>query len=59
MAEYAVVNNSTVINLILADTLEDAELATGLTCVELNEEVSAGIGSTWDGSVFTHPNQEQ
>jgi hypothetical protein len=59
MAKYAVINNSTVTNLVVADTLEDAEFATRLTCVEFSEESSVSIGDTWNGNIFTKPTVEE
>lgn len=49
---YAVINGNTVINIIVADTLEIAEAVTNLTCVEL-PEIGFGIGDLWDGVKFT------
>ena len=44
MSRYAVMNNSIVTNVILAETLEDAELATGLTCINIDDRPEVGIG---------------
>jgi hypothetical protein len=55
MANYAVINNEKVINVILADSKEIAEEVTGLTCIEYTEENPAGIGWTYDGTDFTAP----
>jgi hypothetical protein len=55
MANYAVINGNIVTNTILAETKEDAELATGLTCIEYTTENPAGIGWTWDGTNFVAP----
>ena len=55
MANFAVIKDGVVTNVIVADTKEIAELVTGLTCVEYTEEKPAGIGWTYDGSVFTPP----
>jgi hypothetical protein len=44
MTRYAVMRESTIIDTIVADTLEDAELATGLTCINIEDEPEVGIG---------------
>ena len=59
MANFAEIKDGVVTNVIVADTKEIAELVTGLTCVEYTEENPAGIGWTYDGSVFTAPVVEQ
>ena len=61
MPRYAVLSpDNVVINIVLADSLEDAELATNYSCVQsdFSEDPSvlhANIGYIWDGSVFTNP----
>jgi hypothetical protein len=55
MNTYAVLNGDTVINTIIADTLSDAELGSGNTCVEYTELNPAGIGWTYNGTTFTAP----
>lgn len=55
MATFAVLNGDTVINIIIADTKEIAEEVTNSTCVEYTTENPAGIGWTYDGSVFIAP----
>ncbi len=55
MANYAVIKNGIVNNVILADTKEIAETVTGLTCIEYTNENPAGIGWTFDGVEFTAP----
>ena len=56
MANYAVIKDSIVNNVIVADTKEIAETVTGLTCVEIPFEPGApGIGWTYDGAEFTAP----
>jgi hypothetical protein len=56
MANFAVIKNNIVVNVILADTLEDAEQATNLTCIEYTEEAPAGIGWSYNGETFENPN---
>ena len=56
MAKFAVINqNNYVINVILADSKNDAELLTNYTCIEYTDENSAGIGDSWDGEKFIKP----
>jgi len=52
MATFAVMSGNTVSNVVSADTIEDAQIATGATCVEYTEANPAGIGWTFDGSTF-------
>jgi len=59
MTNYAVLNNNTVTNVIVADTKEIAETVTGLTCVEYTDENPAGIGYTYDGENFIAPVVEE
>lgn len=59
MAKFAVIENEKVINLIVADTKEIAETATGFTCVEFTSEDKIDIGDNWDGSEFTKPVVEE
>ena len=55
MANFAEIKDNVVTNVIVADTKEIAELVTGSTCVEYTDANPAGIGWTYDGSVFTPP----
>ena len=54
MANYAVIENGTVTNAIVADSKEIAEEVTGRLCIEL-PEIGFGIGDTWDGEKFVKP----
>ena len=54
MANYAVIKNGVVENIIVADTKEVAERVTGLTCIEYTDSNIASIGDTWDGTKFTN-----
>jgi hypothetical protein len=58
MSRFAVLKNAIVINVIIADTKETAETATGFTCVEHTIEDKVDIGDTWDGSKFNKPIEE-
>jgi len=55
MATYAVINNGTVTNTIIAESKEVAETVTGLTCIEYTESNAPGIGYSYDGSSFSAP----
>jgi hypothetical protein len=57
MANFAVISGDIVNNVIVADTLEIAELVTGQTCVEYTDTNPAGIGWTYDATsnTFTPP----
>lgn len=55
MATFAVIVDDLVMNVIVADTKEIAELVTGLTCVEYTDSNPAGIGWTYEGGVFIAP----
>lgn len=57
MANYAVIENSKVTNIIVADTKEIAEEVTGLTCVESTSENLAHIGLGFDGTTFEQPTE--
>jgi hypothetical protein len=51
MANYAVIKNGVVDNVIVAETLEIAKTATNATCVEL-PSIPFGVGDLWDGTQF-------
>lgn len=57
MANFAVLFEDIVTNVIVANTLEDAELATNSVCVESTEDNPAGIGFSYDAKSgkFTRP----
>ena len=57
MANYAVIENNKVANIIVADTKEIAEEVTGLTCVESTSENPAHIGLGFDGTTFEQPTE--
>ena len=44
---YAVIENNIVTNIIVADTLEIAEQATGKTCIQYTDANPASIGDTF------------
>ena len=60
MANFAVLTGGAVTNVIVADTLEIAELVTKSKCVECTDVNPAGIGWTYDESTgtFINPNAE-
>ena len=55
MKNFAVIENDTVVNVIVADTKEIAESVTLLTCVELTDEAVGHIGDNYVDGVFTRP----
>jgi hypothetical protein len=55
MKNFAVLSGSTVINVIVATTQKNAELATNSECVEYTDENPAGIGWTYIDGVFVAP----
>jgi hypothetical protein len=56
MANYAVIKGNIVDNVVVADSLEVAEMVTGLPCVEYEHAIGApGIGWSYDGNTFTAP----
>lgn len=56
MRQYAVVNGEIIDNLIVADNLQAAELITGQTCIEYNqEELRLTTSWKWDGNNFIDP----
>ena len=59
MANYAVISGTTVTNVIVAETKEDAELVTQSECIEYTDENPAGIGYTYADGVFTAPVVEE
>lgn len=50
MANYAVIDNQKVINVIVADSAEIAEEITGKTCIEYTNEAPLGINWYWDAT---------
>ena len=60
MANYAVIKDGIVNNIIVADTKEIAEMVTGLTCIEYENIAGAPrIGWAYDGAEFTAPVVEE
>jgi hypothetical protein len=55
MKNFAVISGSSVINVIVATTKKNAELATNAECVEYTDENSAGIGWSYVDGVFIAP----
>ena len=54
MSNYAVIESNIVINVIVADSKEIAEMVTGKQCVDLTGTFGA-ISDTWDGEKFIRP----
>jgi hypothetical protein len=59
MANYAVMNDNIVENIIVADTKEIAEQVTGKECIEYTDSNPAGIGWAYADGVFTAPVVEE
>ena len=55
MANFAVIENNKVINIIIADTLEIAEFVSGKTCVSYTDANPAHIGLGYNGTTFEQP----
>ena len=54
MPKFIVINNDNIVeNQIVADSLEVAQEATGLTCIELpSEDFLVHLGDSYDGTNF-------
>lgn len=57
MATFAVMNDNTVENVILADDLDTAQAVTGKQCIEYTDVKPAGIGFIYDeaNDIFITP----
>ena len=56
MADYAVIQNGVVVNVIVAESLEIAEKFTEKTCVEFDPNTGqGGIGWRYNGEIFLPP----
>jgi hypothetical protein len=58
MAYFAVMSNGIVQNTIVADTLEIAEMVTGLTCIEYTESDPVSIGEPYPVEVIDEASAE-
>lgn len=56
MANFAVIVDNIVENVIVAENKESAEQIIGKTCIEYTDENRIGIGWIWDGINFINPN---
>jgi len=56
---FAVIQSERVMNVIVADSQEQAEFATDLLCVEIPEDCRAGIGWFYIDGVFVAPPQPE
>ncbi len=59
MKNFAVLHDNIVRNIIIADSLEDAESITGLTCVEYKQDQIVGIDFLYEDGAFVNPVQEE
>lgn len=55
MAKFAVLNSEHIINVIVADTKEIADMVTGADCVEIPDNSLAGMGWTYQDNKFVEP----
>jgi len=55
MARFAVIQNQTVSNIIIAENKKIAEEATNAICIDCTDLENVGIGITWDGINFIFP----
>jgi hypothetical protein len=55
MKNFAVISGSSIVNVIAAEDLESAELATKATCIEYTNDNPAGIGWSYIDGVFIAP----
>jgi hypothetical protein len=53
MKNFAVISGNSVVNVIVANDLKSAELASKSNCIEYLDYV--GIGWSWDGTEFHAP----
>jgi hypothetical protein len=58
MANFAVLKDNVVVNIIVAESIKDAIEATGLNCVLCSEETPVQINWVYDGINFNHPIEE-
>jgi hypothetical protein len=59
MADFAVIKDGQVINVIVCESKALAEEVTGNTCVEYTSENPAFIGLGYNGTNFEHPAQDE
>jgi hypothetical protein len=52
MPLFLVIENNKIINSILADSKEDAEMATKLQCFELNSDFPYGVGWVYENDTW-------
>lgn len=55
MANFAVIKNNKVINLVTCDSKELAQQITGQTCIEYSDSDFPTIGLGYDGTKFEKP----
>lgn len=55
MPSYGVIKGDAVVNVIVADSKEDAELLTNSTCVEYTSESPLGVGWIKNQDTFIDP----
>jgi hypothetical protein len=55
MGNFIVIDNTKVVNYIVAESKEIAETVTGLTCIEYTPEITFNIGWDYIDGVFSEP----
>jgi hypothetical protein len=58
MPIFAIIEEGTVTNIIVAETKEIAESVTGKICIESKDGNIAHIGLSYDGTLFEQPKIE-
>lgn len=59
MANFAVIKDGIVDNIIVANSKEIAEQATGLICIEYSNEDKPNIGLGYSNGLFEQPIQQE
>jgi hypothetical protein len=52
---FAIIENGVVVNVVVGDSLANIKSLLKVDCVEYTEANPAGIGWSYDGTVFTAP----
>ena len=55
MPKYLIIQDNTIVNIIPADSKEDAELLTRSTCIEQDESLPLAIGQFFNGTSWYGP----
>jgi hypothetical protein len=52
MKNFAVIEDGVVTNIIISDSLENAQFGSGKLCIEYDENNLVHIGMSWNGENF-------